>query len=420
MSASVIGANEFEHSEGFKVYLSVIGKNKFDPAAAQFYFRKQRLRHYTRDDHRENNDGDISAEIRFDILFCEPSLFMPSVQDGARSGDDKKRKHLYAKNDYIFHLSSRLNNFYREVKTSDMKGFLEKYDYRLRFPQIENDIKTDVLVIGGGLKGVITAYRARQKGLRVVLAERFFIGSGRTSFIPGVIVPNFKKSDAMSRYASAVKNITELAYEAGGIKCSLLPFYFFSGKLPALPKGTRSVCGEDLTDFRQSVPDGIFAENGCLCLPAVRFCKNLAERCRLSGACVFEKTRIVSVFDGFATTDRGFEIKYGNIINATDAGCAERTERRFLLRAQMRGENIPRIAFGDDMFRPLTAYSENGKNLTVCIKSGTYCGALTEKKRLEESLSPLLGVSLKIERSCIGKTFGAFSLGEVYDGIGEI
>ena len=89
-----------------------------------------------------------------------------------------------------------------------MKGFLEKYDYRLRFPQIENDIKTDVLVVGGGLKGVITAYRARQKGLRVVLAERFFIGSGRTSFIPGVIVPNFKKSDAMSRYASAVKNIT--------------------------------------------------------------------------------------------------------------------------------------------------------------------------------------------------------------------
>ena len=157
MSASVIGANEFEHSEGFKVYLSVIGKNKFDPAAAQFYFRKQRLRHYTRDDHRENNDGDISAEIRFDILFCEPSLFMPSVQDGARSGDDKKRKHLYAKNDYIFHLSSRLNNFYREVKTSDMKGFLEKYDYRLRFPQIENDIKTDVLVVGGGMVGCETA-----------------------------------------------------------------------------------------------------------------------------------------------------------------------------------------------------------------------------------------------------------------------
>ena len=60
------------------------------------------------------------------------------------------------------------------------------------------------------------------------------------------------------------------------------------------------------------------------------------------------------MFDGFATTDRGFEIKYGNIINATDAVCAERTERRFLLRAQMRGENIPRIAFGDDMFRPLT------------------------------------------------------------------
>lgn len=49
-----------------------------------------------------------------------------------------------------------------------------------RFPRLERDIKTDVLIIGGGMAGVLTAYMLRQRGIDCVLVEQNTIGSGTT------------------------------------------------------------------------------------------------------------------------------------------------------------------------------------------------------------------------------------------------
>lgn len=50
----------------------------------------------------------------------------------------------------------------------------------LKFPQLKEDIRTDVLIIGGGLAGILTAYRLHQEGINYVLAEGRRIGSGTT------------------------------------------------------------------------------------------------------------------------------------------------------------------------------------------------------------------------------------------------
>ena len=45
-----------------------------------------------------------------------------------------------------------------------MKGFLKKDDYRLRFAPPKKNVKVDILVIGGGLEGITTAFLAAEKG----------------------------------------------------------------------------------------------------------------------------------------------------------------------------------------------------------------------------------------------------------------
>ena len=49
-----------------------------------------------------------------------------------------------------------------------------------RFPQLKKDIRTDVLIIGGGIAGILTAYYLHQAGVKYVLVEKNTICSGTT------------------------------------------------------------------------------------------------------------------------------------------------------------------------------------------------------------------------------------------------
>ncbi|MDD6011231.1 MAG: FAD-dependent oxidoreductase [Oscillospiraceae bacterium] len=48
------------------------------------------------------------------------------------------------------------------------------------FPRLEEDIHTDVLIIGGGIAGILTAYRLKERGIDCVVAEKGKICSGVT------------------------------------------------------------------------------------------------------------------------------------------------------------------------------------------------------------------------------------------------
>ena len=41
-----------------------------------------------------------------------------------------------------------------------------------RFPHLDGDIKTDVLIIGGGIAGILTAYFLHQSGIKYILVEK--------------------------------------------------------------------------------------------------------------------------------------------------------------------------------------------------------------------------------------------------------
>lgn len=49
-----------------------------------------------------------------------------------------------------------------------------------RYPTLENDISCDILVIGGGIAGILCAYRFMQQGFHVILVDKNRIGMGIT------------------------------------------------------------------------------------------------------------------------------------------------------------------------------------------------------------------------------------------------
>lgn len=49
-----------------------------------------------------------------------------------------------------------------------------------QFPCLNNDIETDVAVIGGGLSGILTAFLLQERGKKVIVLERNRIGCGET------------------------------------------------------------------------------------------------------------------------------------------------------------------------------------------------------------------------------------------------
>ncbi|MGN1202917.1 MAG: FAD-dependent oxidoreductase, partial [Eubacterium sp.] len=48
------------------------------------------------------------------------------------------------------------------------------------YPQLNKDIDTDVLIIGGGIAGILTAYMLQEKGIDCVVVEKDRICSKTT------------------------------------------------------------------------------------------------------------------------------------------------------------------------------------------------------------------------------------------------
>jgi len=63
-------------------------------------------------------------------------------------------------------------------------------------PQLEENISTDVLIIGGGLSGVSVAYNLALKGIDCVLVEQSRIGHGSTGRSTGIIVDSVEQDVA--------------------------------------------------------------------------------------------------------------------------------------------------------------------------------------------------------------------------------
>lgn len=61
-----------------------------------------------------------------------------------------------------------------------MESIWQETEKLPKFPKLQQDIRTDVLIIGGGMAGILCAYRLREAGISAVLVEQNTLCSGVT------------------------------------------------------------------------------------------------------------------------------------------------------------------------------------------------------------------------------------------------
>lgn len=62
-----------------------------------------------------------------------------------------------------------------------MESIWQKGVTRPKFDTLKGDLKTDVLIIGGGISGILTAYFLHKYGVRYALVEKDRICRGTTA-----------------------------------------------------------------------------------------------------------------------------------------------------------------------------------------------------------------------------------------------
>ena len=63
---------------------------------------------------------------------------------------------------------------------NNMQSIWTESSQRLNFKSLKGDVKTDVLIIGGGMAGILIAYFLEQAGVDYMLVEGKTIGDGIT------------------------------------------------------------------------------------------------------------------------------------------------------------------------------------------------------------------------------------------------
>lgn len=93
------------------------------------------------------------------------------------------------------------------------------------FPKLDRDTKTDVLIIGGGIAGILTAYFLHQNGVKYILVEKDRICSGTTqnttakiTFQHGLVYQKILKSNS-TEAAQKYLNVNKIAFEKYAEMC---------------------------------------------------------------------------------------------------------------------------------------------------------------------------------------------------------
>lgn len=85
-----------------------------------------------------------------------------------------------------------------------------KYNY----PYLTEDISCDILIVGGGISGALTAYYQAKQGYKVVVIEKNLIGYNSTLESIGALNSKLENAACMKKSPSEIKRLKELMCQA--------------------------------------------------------------------------------------------------------------------------------------------------------------------------------------------------------------
>ncbi|MEK7633203.1 MAG: FAD-binding oxidoreductase [Patescibacteria group bacterium] len=212
-----------------------------------------------------------------------------------------------------------------------------------QYTALNAHLETDVVIIGGGITGIMSAYLLALEGKRVVVCESERIGYGATvcttAFVTQVTdmtlvqmkkLFGLEKTKALWHAGRSAIDIIERIIQVENIDCDFLRCSEFLYATKAkdfanleMEYSTAKELGIDLVLHR--VNDLGFANVGSLEIPnqakfhPIRFVQALARKAELLGVRIFEQTSIVEIVQGEMFTARAElgSVKAKHIIVAT-------------------------------------------------------------------------------------------------------
>jgi glycine/D-amino acid oxidase-like deaminating enzyme/nitrite reductase/ring-hydroxylating ferredoxin subunit len=211
------------------------------------------------------------------------------------------------------------------------------------FEKLQQDIDTEVLIVGGGIAGLTTAYCLLKAGRKVILVEDGYIGSGETGRTTAHITCAFddryfklekifgkeKAMLAANSHMEAIQFITNTVKQQN-IDCNFkrVPGYLFlsgSDKKETLEKEYAATKNAGLlTEMLEQVP-GLEAEEGkwCIKFPGqgqfhiMKYLTGLADAIIGMGGKIYTETKAEDITKEGAKAN-GFDIKAKHIVVATN------------------------------------------------------------------------------------------------------
>ncbi|HYF81455.1 MAG TPA: FAD-dependent oxidoreductase [Clostridia bacterium] len=219
---------------------------------------------------------------------------------------------------------------------------------RTNYPALEQDIKVDVAIVGGGITGITSAYLLKKEGLRVAVIEADRIVQGTTGHTTAKItslhsliysrIKSYMGEEKARQYAdaneAAISTISNLIKHEG-IDCDFHrePSYTFTLADSYLQKvadeaNTAASLGLKAT-FLENIPLPFKVKGAVKFEDQARFHPRkyllaLANKVEGAGSFIFEHSRVVDINEGNPSTvitNQGKKVTADNVIIASHFPC---------------------------------------------------------------------------------------------------
>lgn len=284
----------------------------------------------------------------------------------------------------IFRELSRTIDNFRESSTNsvELPSWFTDIAEPLRFNRLTENISTDIVIVGGGIAGLSTAYILSNEGKSVIVIEDGFIGSGETGHTTAHITHAlddryfnleklFGNDGAVMAAASHTKAIDfiESVILKEKIDCDFerVDGYLFSSSIEdkeTLDKELEATHRAGLdTELVPRSPLTSLDTGACIKFPnqaqfhPLKYLQGLSKSITLNKNCkIFTETHVQEVSETVVKTSDGYEINAKNIVIATNAPIVDKVSkiyekqipyRTYVIGALIKKGSVPKGLYWD-------------------------------------------------------------------------